>query len=266
MSTRSEFRCDEDIVKMVESAKLPLHALRVFYGLHHLIDADPEKNVAVMAAPHRRSMQVKGRKIIQSTFPYGTNDLRLLRVAKEPLIASKILDKYDYDSQHSTLIFRYSDKAISASEHKKKGKFAIADSIWLTRLSTPAQIMFYLRVKMHEGMDAPKFLIPQISASTPWQKVKKSWISAAEKLSKELGQQYLFSPEIDRMSEQVLAVRVKISHAKTTWYPGSLYCRTADKPPIAVSDGLARAVPREELCRREGWTKVGPLPAPRPKK
>lgn len=30
MSTYSEFRCDEEIVEMVENANLPLNALRVF--------------------------------------------------------------------------------------------------------------------------------------------------------------------------------------------------------------------------------------------
>lgn len=260
MSTNSEFRCDEEIVKMVEDANLPLSALRVLYGLHYLIDSDPMKNVTMMGVPHRRSMQVKGRRIIQSTFPSTTNDLRLLRTARESLLDSKIMAKYDYNPEQSTLSFRYSDKAIEASEQRKNGKFAIVDSAWFTRLSTPAQIMFYIRVKMHECMKAPTFPIPGISSSRPWQKIRRPWFAAAEKLSAELGQDYLFCPEINNMSEQARAVWVKISHDESTWYPGSLYFRAAYKSPIAVSGGISGAITRDELLRRTDWTKVGPLP------
>lgn len=258
MSAHTEFRCDEDIVRMVESAKLSLHALRVFYGLHYLIDSDPSRRVTMMAPPHRRPMQVKGRKIIQSTFPTGTNDLRQIRTVKDALIESKIMAHFDYVDQESALEFRYSDKAILAAEQRKVGKFAIVDSDWLARLSTPSQIMFYVRMKMHEEMKAPMFYIPGISTGTSWQQMKKPWLRAAEKLSIGFGHQFLFCPEVDRMSEQVIAVRVKISHQRTTWYPGSLYCRTADKPPIAVSTGTSRAITRNELVGRAQWTTVEP--------
>ncbi len=205
-------------------------------------------------------MQVKGRKIIQSTFPATTNDLRLLRTAREPLLDSKVMAKYEYNPEQSTLSFRYSDKAIEASEQRKKGVFAIVDSAWFTRLSTPAQVMFYIRVKMHECMKAPTFPVPGISPARPWQKIRKSWIAASEKLSVELGHEYLFCPKIDSMSEKIHEVQVKISHDESTWYPGSLYFRAACKPPIAVSGGVAGAITRDELLRRTNWTKVGPPP------
>ncbi len=266
MSTHTQFRCDEEIVQMIENANLPLHALRVFYGLHYLIDADPSKHVILMSPPHRNSMTVKGRKIRQATFPSGTNDLKFLPDAQESLLASKLLSVYEIDDQTKTLTFRYSDKAIVASGQKKGGKFAIADSLCLTRLSTPEQIMLYIRTMMHQRMKAPSFYISGISASTPWQSAKKSWVSAAEKLSKELDQQYLFCPEADRMSEQVSAVKVKISNDQSSWFSGSLYYRLADKPPTAVSAGHSGAVTRAELLKRETWTKVGPIPARQPKK
>lgn len=110
-------------------------------------------------------------------------------------------------------------------------------------------------------MDAPSFYIPKVSVSTPWSKAKKRWISAAEKLSTELGLQYLFCPEIDSMSEQVRAVRVKISREQTKWFAGSLYYRGADKPPIAVTSGQSQAVSRVDLLKRENWTIAGPLPS-----
>lgn len=258
MSAHTEFRCEEDIVSMIELANLPLHALRVFYGLHYLIDSDPQKTVLTMGPPHRRPMQVKCRKIVQSTFPIGTNDLRLIRSAEEPLLAANIFAKYEYGEKENALEVRYSDKAVLAAEQRKNGKFAIVDSVWLSRLSTPAQIMFYVRMMMHEAMQAPAFYIPGISTGTPWQKMKKPWLRAAEKLSIGFGHQFLFCPEVDRMSEQVIAVRVKISHQRTTWYPGSLYCRKADKPPIAVSSGTSRAITRNELANRSQWTTVEP--------
>ncbi len=260
MSAHTEFRCDEDIVRMVESANLSLHALRVFYGLHYLIDSDPSRRVIMMGPPHRRPMRVKGRKITQSTFPIGTNDLRQVRTAKDELMEANIMAHFEYFDRESALEFRYSDKAILAAEQRKGGKFAIVDSAWLSRLSTPSQIMFYVRMMMHEAMQAPAFYIPGISAGNPWQKVKKPWLRAAEKLSIGFGHQFLFCPEIDRMSEQVIAVRVKISHQRTTWYPGSLYCRTADKPPIAVSLGLSQAITRQEVVHRSQWTEIEPLP------
>ena len=256
MSTPTEFRCDEDIVRMIELANLPLHALRVIYGLQYLIDSDPGTEVFHMGPPHRRAMLVKARKIVQSTFPSGTNDLRLVRAAKDALTTAKILDRYDYLEVGQAVEFRYSDKAILAAEQRKAGKFAIVDSAWLSQLSTPAQVMFYVRVAMHAGMQAPAFYLPGISTETPWQKVKKPWLSAAEKLSKGLGYRFLFCPEIDRMAETVVAVRVKISHQKTAWFPGSLYCRTADKPPIAVISGSSQAITRNEVAVRNQWTQV----------
>ncbi len=256
MSTPTEFRCDEDIVRMIELANLPLHALRVIFGLQYQIDSNPGTKVIQMGPPYRRPMLIKARKIVQSTFPSGTNDLRLVRAAKDSLIAAQILDRYDYIDVGQAVEYRYSDKAILAAEERKTGKFAIVDSAWLSQLSTPAQIMLYVRVTMHAGMNAPKFYVPGISAENPWQKVKKPWLSAAEKLSKKLGYGFLFCPEIDRMSEKVVAVRVKISHQKTAWYPGSLYCRTADKPPIAVISGSSQAITRNELAVRSQWTQI----------
>lgn len=111
---------------------------------------------------------------------------------------------------------------------------------------------------MHEQMQAPEFYIPGISAETPWQKIKKPWLKAAEKLSIGFGHQFLFCPEIDQLSEQVIAVRIKISHQRTTWYPGGLYCKKEDKPPIAVSSGTSRAITRKESAHRRQWTEVGP--------
>ena len=80
------------------------------------------------------------------------------------------------------------------------------------------------------------------------------WLGAAKRLSKETGHAYLFCPRVDPLTDHVVGMRVKVSHASTSWYPGRLYRRDADKPPTVVHAGTSMALTRSKALMREAWT------------
>jgi hypothetical protein len=188
---------------MVEKANLPLHGLRTFYALQYLIDSDPTKQFQMMGYTIKKSFEVKARKIVQTTFPLGTNDLRLVQAVGEILIKEGLLQQYDYNHSNHSVTFRYLSRAVTAAGPLRNGKFAIIDSSVFSQLSSPAQIALYVRITIHQRAKAPQFYLPIQPGKGTWMKLRKPWFTAATKLSKILGQQYLICPEIDRMSERV---------------------------------------------------------------
>ncbi len=94
-------------------------------------------------------------------------------------------------------------RAVTAAGPLRNGKFAIIDSSVFSQLSSPAQIALYVRITMHQRAKAPQFYLPIQPGKGTRMKLRKPWFTAATKLSKILGQQYLICPEIDRMSERV---------------------------------------------------------------
>ena len=94
----------------------------------------------------------------------------------------------------------------------------------------------------------------------PWSETKRTWLAAASRVGKLIGQHHIFIPELDPQYEHVIRFKVKIVHAKTQWSEGRLFFRHAPEPVSIVADGKSRTLTRLEQRKRRGWTRIdGPV-------
>lgn len=258
MSEPNEYLCPAELVALVEHANLSLDALRVFHALCFITDKHPFFKITSMSRPVQRSLDVLSRKLIACAFPRSTNDLRAIGPAMSELGDARLIESFQLGASARNLSFRFPRAVIEAyTSRPKNGQFAMIDTSMLSCASSSAQLLFYTRVAMHAAAKVPEFYIPGLDPRTsPWSKIRRRWIGAACKLSRVLPHGYLFCPEVDFASDVVIRMRVKISHDATTWFPGRLYHRVADKPPVAVFNGSSVALTRGEMRAREHWTRV----------
>lgn len=258
MSQAMQYLCPAELVAMIEHKNLSLDALRVFHALCYFTDQHPTFQITSMASPSQRSAHILSRKLTACTFPPSTNDLRPVRATMQALQAAGLVEVFNFSDTNRDVRFRFSRRVIeSITARRKDGQFAMMEPGMLSQLSSAAHVLFYTRVVMHQGANVPIFYIPGINPQTaPWSQMRRRWIRAACKLSRIYGHGYLFCPEVDFASTAVIRMRVKITHPETTWYPGRLYHRIADKPPVAVFAGKAESLTREEMRARESWTQV----------
>ena len=259
MSEPNEYLCPAELVALVEHANLSLDALRVFHALCFITDKHPTFKITSMARPARRSLDVLSRKLIACTFPQSTNDLRVIGPAMSELGDARLIESFEFGSSARNLSFRFPRAVIEAyTSRPKNGQFAMIDTSMLSCVSSSAQLLFYTRVAMHAPANAPEILHtrPRSRNVAPGRRSGAAGSAPACKLSRVLPHGYLFCPEVDFASDAVIRMRVKISHDATTWFPGRLYHRVADKPPVAVFNGSSVALTRGEMRAREHWTQV----------
>ncbi|QFT59421.1 hypothetical protein FIU94_11360 [Sulfitobacter sp. THAF37] len=266
MSKLSEYLCTERVVTRLEKADLSLDGLRLAHGCHFYIDSRRELNIQNMAAPKRANFTVRCSTLLAITGSPGAKDYDMISrgmKAHTNLQAqggTAIFDFLKRREDRRKITFRFSDGYVRDSlrrSNDRTSKFAMIDVDTIGRLSTPKQILFYTRAVMAQGSTFPMFTLPWSAERTaPWRDVKRSWLSAAERLSKLLCQDYLLEPMVDAETDEVSRVKVKIVKKVSAWGPEKLFPRQADQSVCTVISGKARSLSKSELQERRKWTRA----------
>lgn len=259
MSGPSQYRCEADVVRLLESRNLSLDALRLVHAMYHFLDNHPGWTPATMALPPNnlddRIATALCAELCAATATPGANDNGMLLRGVKDLKDTGLLQHLEIDGRK--IRFRFSSTLANATQQIKGGKFAMVDCDIIARLRTPSQILFYTRATLVRRSDYPNFLLPNVSPEkAPWDKTKRTWLAAAARVSQELQEDYLFIPQLDLRQERVTGVKVKISHANTDWSPGKFYPKFTGVPVCEVSKGRASTLTRREQARRCKWTRV----------
>lgn len=259
MSGPSQYRCEADVVALLERRKLSLHALRLVHAMYHYLDNHPGWKPAMMALPATKTddkiATALCAELCATTASPGANDLRMIHNGVRDLENTGLFEHLEISGRK--IRFRFSITFAHATQQIKGGKFAMLDCDIIARLHTSSQILFYTRAAMLTRADYPKFMLPGVCpANAPWDKTKRIWLASAARVSDELDQDYLLVPELDRKRERVQGVWVKISHAKTDWSPDKLYPKYTGVPIAVASQGRAHTLTRSEQTNRRKWTRV----------
>jgi hypothetical protein len=266
MSKLSEYLCTERVVARLENADLSLDGLRLAHGCHFYVDSRKELNIQNMAAPKRANFTVKCSTLLATTGSPGAKDYDMIAKGIQAHTGLRgqggraIFDFLERREDGRKITFRFSDGYVRdslRSSNDRKSKFAMIDVDTIGRLSTPKQILFYTRAVMSQRSNSPMFNLPwSAERSGPWRDVKRSWLSAAERLSKLLDQDYLLEPMVDAETDEVSRVKVKIVKKVSAWGPEKLFPRQADQSVCTVIFGKARSLSKSELQERRKWTRA----------
>lgn len=266
MSKLSEYLCTERVVARLENADLSLDGLRWAHGCHFYVDSRKVLDIKNMAAPKRANFTVKCSTLLAATGSPGAKDYDM--IAKGMKAHTDLRDQggraiFDFLERKEggrKIIFRFSDCYVRDSLRTLKdrtSKFAMIDVDTIGRLSTPKQILFYTRAVMSQRSNFPMFTLPwSAERSGPWRDVKRSWLSAAERLSKLLDQDYLLEPMVDAETDEVSRVKVKSVRTVSAWEPEKLFPRQADQAVCTVISGKARSLSKGELQERRKWSRA----------
>ena len=259
MSLPSQYRCEAQVVTILEKTKLSVNALRLVHAAYHHLDNHPLWVPHQMMLPptptNDRICRVLCAELCATTGTPGANDLSMVHDGVRDLAGTGLFQHLEIDGRK--LRFRFSSSFADATQQLKNGRFVMVDCAVLAQLRTVPQIQFYTRAEMVARQDFPSFQLPGISpVSAPWSKTKRGWLAAAARVGKLLDHEYLFIPELDERRENVARVKVKIVHACTKWSAGKLYPRYSTEPVSVVVFGKASTLTRSELVRRQKWTWV----------
>lgn len=266
MSKLSEYLCTERVVARLENADLSLDGLRLAHGCHFYVDSRKELNIQNMASPKRANFTVKCSTLLATTGTPGAKDYDMIAKGIKAHSAlqyqggAAIFDFLERRDNSKKITFRFSDVYVRDSLRASKdrtSKFAMIDVDTIGRLSTPKQILFYTRAVMSQRSNFPMFTLPwSAERSGPWRDVKRSWLSAAERLSKLLDQDYLLEPMVNAETDEVARVKVKIVRKVSAWDPEKLFPRQSDQAVCTVISGKARSLSKTELQERRKWSRA----------
>ncbi len=265
MSSPSHYRCEENVVQLLEEKKLSLNALRLVHATYHYLDNHPAWLPSQMTLTDKfgndRVCTALCSILCETTGSPGANDISMIHDGMRDLQGTDMFRVLELNGRR--LRFRYGHALAKATTLYKKGKFAILDCGIICRLRSPAQVYFYTRAEMVQRQRRPIFYLPGVCPETnPWSQTKRTWLAAACRIGSLLGHHYVFIPELDEQCEQVISVRVKIVHTRTEWSAGRLFPRRAPEPVSIAANGKSRTLTRHELSKRKDWTLVeGPVPA-----
>jgi hypothetical protein len=259
MSLPSQYRCEAQVVKILEDTKLSVNALRLVHAAYHHLDNHPWWMPHQMMLPptptNNRICTVLGAELCATTGTPGANDLSMVHDGVRDLAGTGLFQHLEIDGRK--LRFRLSSRFADATQQLKNGRFVMVDCAIVAQLRTVPQIRFYTRAEMAARQDFPSFHLPSVCpVSAPWSKTKRTWLAAAARIGKLPDHGYLFIPELDERRENVVRVKVKIGHAATKWSSGKLYPRYSTEPVSVVAFGKASTLTRSELARRQKWTSV----------
>lgn len=256
MSKYSEFRCEADVIKLLEQADLSLAALKLVHACYYLADQDRNHCLATMAVNKDYQITVLSADIMIATGSAGANDNRMIIKGIRDLAGKKIFDRIDTSQDCRKVRFRFSKPFLAATTKYKNGSFAMIDTDVLSKLRSVYQLLFYTQACKVERSNFPTFALP-ISEERPWTTTKRGWLRAASKLGPLLNHHYLFIPKLDRDQEKVAQVVVKISVDSKPWPAGNLYPRNSPEPVAIVVDGRHHVLSNSELRSRAQWRAVG---------
>ena len=259
MSTPNTYRCESDVVKLLEKSNLSLNALRLVHATYHHLDNHITWHPSFMGlratAKDDRVCTVRCAELCDTTGTPGANDIGMVRKGVRDLAGKGLFTILEIDGRK--LRFRFSKALANAATRFKKPRFVILDCDVIAKLRTPHQVLFYTRAEMVTRQEHPLFWLPNVCPdSMPWGQTKRTWLSAAARISSHLDQDYLFIPELDEWRDRVSAVKVKIAHPNTSWSAGKLYPRRAVEPVSVVANGKTQTLTRRELTNRRHWRQV----------
>ncbi|SEK94722.1 hypothetical protein SAMN05444413_104243 [Roseivivax marinus] len=259
MSSPSHYRCEKDVVHLLENKKLSLSALRLVHATNHYLDNHPGWHATHMNLAdnlgQNRVCTALCSILCQTTGSPGANDIGMIHEGMRDLQDADLFRVLELDGRK--LRFRYSHSLAEAATIYKKPKFAMLDCSIIAGLRSPSQVYFYTLAEMVQRQRQPTFYIPRVCPQTePWSQTKRTWLAAACRIGKLLGHDYVFIPELDDQCEQIVAVKVKIVHHATQWSPLCLFPRRAVEPVSIVANGKSRTLTRQELGKRSRWTSV----------
>jgi hypothetical protein len=259
MSGPSQYRCEADVVRLLESKKLSVDGLRLLHAMYHYLDNHPGWTPAKMALPTTKTddgiATALCAHLCATTSTPGANDSGMVHRGVKDLRETGFFQNLELDGRK--IRFRFSGMLANATQQIKGGKFAMVDCDIIARLRTSSQILFYTRAVMVSRSDYPNFLLPGICPiNSPWDKTKRTWLAAAARVSEELQEDYLLIPQLDLRQERIIGVKVKTSHANTDWSPGKFYPKFTAVPVCVATQGRASTLTRREQAKRCKWTHV----------
>jgi len=259
MSSTTQYRCEENVVTLLESAKLSLNGLRFVHATYHHLDNHPGWTPSHMSLKptmtDSRICTVLAAELCATTGTPGANDISMIRKGIEDVEGRNLFQHLELDRRK--VRFRYSKQMAEATQHFKNAKFAILDCDEIARLRSPWDVLFYTRASMVTRQDWPVFSLPRICpVSEPWKETKRTWLAAACRVGERLNQHYVVIPELDAKREHVTGVRVKIVHGRSKWSKGKIFPRYAIEPVCVVAHGKAETLSREKLRHRRDWSKA----------
>lgn len=256
MSKPSEYRCQEDVLRLLEKHNLSLPALRLVHACHYYVDQHPRWHLGLMTNAGARNCTVRCTDLIAATGTAGAKDNRMIADGIRDLADKGIFTVLDLSENRRKLTFRFSKSFVNAGTHLKNSRFAMLDTEILAKLRSPAHVMFYSWATMVQRAKFPQFSFRGVGENDPWSNSKRSFLRAAASVGGHLGHGYVIIPELDDFQEYVAFVRVKIVSASSQWSPGMLYPRSSPEAVSIVQNGVARTLTRSELRQRRDWTHI----------
>ena len=259
MFSPQHYRCEENVVTLLEKKKLSLNALRIVHATYHYLDNHTGWTPASMALEEtpgkNRTCTVLCATLCQTTGSPSANDIGMIHDGLKGLNGTDLFSRLEVDGRK--LRFRFANALANATKRLINGKFAMLDCGIIAQLRSPWHVYFYTRAEMAHQQKYPFFYLPNVCPDRePWSETKRKWLSAACRVGEFLGQHYVFVPELDEQCEYVIRVKVKIVTAKSQWSAGRLYPRHAAEPVSIVARGKSRTLTRDELRERKNWTLV----------
>ncbi len=260
MSSPQHYRCEENVVKLLEIKKLKLNALRLVHATYHYLDNHPAWEPSYMALRESqgtvRSCTVLSAHLCQTTGSPGSNDISMVHEGIRDLKNVGLFETLELDGRK--LKFRYSHSMATAATKHVKAKFSMIDCGKIAQLRSPWQVYFYIRAEMAHRQNFPSFYLPRVCPEKePWNETKRTWLAAACRVGTLLKHHYIFIPELDPLCENIVRVKVKIVHSKSQWSAGKLFPRHSPEPLSIVSNGKSQTLTRNELKKRRDWTTFG---------
>ena len=259
MATAQTYRLHEKIVLLCEDRIMSFRALRLLHGLLFVLDELSGRNGMLLVQLAQRPHDIAANTIASAVGPRGARDHRGLRQAMSELQAIGLTSVLQLDPTGRVLTFAFTAPFAKLSTPYKKDRFAILDTDRITECGSVQDILFYTRAAMLERADYPVFEIPRLTGAAPrhdWRSSSRLWLASAERFGRLLGHSYLVLPQTQPFSSAILGVRVKISHANTSWTPGKLYVIKGSAQPYAIVGGRRRCLTHAECETRRMWSQV----------
>lgn len=220
------------LVALLEDADLSFEELRLIHGLLHCAHVAANCTPSALWASLGQVRKIRSTKLRHTVGPKNAKDHRQL--AK--LVGSERLRPHfkllELSKSHRALSFQFQNKILDASimrnfdPKKTKAPYALLDVADVARCRSRTDLLFFVRTAMHRRQNTPTFALPGIGEgerSTAWPVVRDKWLRSATKEASASGVNFLVLLEEGLEQLNVERVRVKITHADTSWKPGALY-------------------------------------------
>ena len=253
------YPCPQKVVKLLEDTKLSLNSLRLTHACLAMVSWHPVWQCGAMLLKPELAYTVRCLDVAATAFPTGLKDHGPIHQAVLELTAYQmVFGRLEIDETSRELTFRFSEALLrTIRDSTKKDGFALLPPAQLGKLRSASQVMFYTRVELVRRCTHPVFYLPGIGQpATSWKKSCRTWRDTARTVAGMTGDVYMFSPLVERFTNNVREVAVKFSTPASRWTPGKLYVRRDRDLPTLVDISGHRKLTRSEFSERQNWTRV----------